>query len=71
MRSAMSGRSNPILSRGMYPERFAMEIAVLLRLHDYTRMLGLPDCLMPLGDGHGGLVERSPVPDAVAAMNTP
>ena len=46
-----------------YPERFAMEIAVLSRLHDYTRMLGLPDCLMPLGDGNGGIVKWSPVPD--------
>lgn len=46
-----------------YPERFAMEIAVLSRLHEYTRMLGLPDCLMPLGDGKGGLVEQSLVPD--------
>ena len=40
-----------------------MEIAVLSRLHDYTRMLGLPDCLMPLGDGNGGIVKWSPVPD--------
>ncbi|MEM6890767.1 MAG: hypothetical protein AAF636_21930 [Pseudomonadota bacterium] len=46
-----------------YPARFAMELAVLSRLHDYTRKLGLPDCLMPLGDGQGGLVERSPVPE--------
>ncbi|MEO1346424.1 MAG: hypothetical protein AAFV74_19965 [Pseudomonadota bacterium] len=45
-----------------YPARFAMEIAVLSRLHDYTRLLGLPDCLMPLGDGKGGLVKWSPVP---------
>ncbi|MEM6890900.1 MAG: hypothetical protein AAF636_22605 [Pseudomonadota bacterium] len=46
-----------------YPERFAMEIAVLSRLHDYTRALGLPDCLMPRGDGKGGLVKWSAVPD--------
>ncbi|MBY5987091.1 hypothetical protein [Roseovarius atlanticus] len=44
-------------------ERFFLEMAVLLRLHEYDGKLGLPLCEMPLGDGLGGLVEVSPVPE--------
>lgn len=51
-------------SEVFYPRRFAMELAVWLRLAEYDRKVGLPECDMPLGDGKGGLVERSPVPDA-------
>lgn len=51
-----------MLGRG-YPERFATEWAVLSRLQDYARMLGLLDCFVQLGGGKGGLVERSPVPE--------
>lgn len=44
-------------------ERFFLEMAVLLRLHEYEGKLGLPLCEMPLGDGLGGLVEVSAIPE--------
>lgn len=44
-------------------ERFFLEMAVLLRLHEYEGKLGMPLCEMPLSDGLGGLVEVSAIPE--------
>ena len=55
---AMRARGGPYIR-----ERFLMEVAVLLRLHEYEGKLGMPPCEMPLADGSGGLVEVSPVPE--------
>lgn len=48
---------------GEYVEgRFAMEMAVHLRLMEWEERVGLPYCTMPKSDGRGGLVAPSPIP---------
>lgn len=45
------------------PARFAMELALYIRLCDYESALGLPVECMPQADGNGGVRYPSPIPD--------
>lgn len=47
----------------MIPARFAMELALYIRLCDYEAGLGLPVGCMPQADGNGGVSYPSPIPD--------
>lgn len=49
-------------TRKHHHTNFAMELAVYLRLIDYSDVLGLPVPQMPHGDGQGGLIETTAVP---------
>ena len=54
---AMRARSQPFI-----PGRFAMEMAVYLRLLEYDEKIGLPMSIMPRADGQGGVCPEDIVP---------
>ncbi len=47
----------------MIPARFAMELALYIRLCDHETALGLPAGFMPKADGKGGVTYPSPIPE--------
>lgn len=44
-------------------ERFGMEFALLMRINEFDRRIGVPEYPMPGSDGEGGLIELSVIPE--------